>query len=228
VMSRILVAEDEPGISSFVMKGLTAAGHTASVVEDGLTALWTLRTNEFDLVVLDLGLPGMNGLSVLTELRKDGNKIPVVILTAQDDIDTLVAGLDLGASDFIPKPFRFEELLARIRSRLRETGLAAVKRIELGDLSVDIAGRRVERAGKAVELTGKEFLLLETFLAHQGQILSRQQLLSHVWGYDFDPGSNIVDVYVRYLRKKLGPDVISTVRGVGYRLGPVTSLEDSH
>ena len=221
-MSRILVAEDEPGISSFVMKGLTAAGHTASVVDDGLTALWTLRTNDFDLVVLDLGLPGMDGLSVLTELRKEGNEVPVVILTAQDDVDTLVAGLELGASDFIAKPFRFEELLARIRSRLREVGQGQSKRFDMGDLSVDIAGRRVERAGKVVELTGTEFLLLETFLGHQGQVLSRQQLLSHVWGYDFDPGSNIVDVYVRYLRRKLGPDVISTVRGVGYRLGTLS------
>ena len=181
-MSRILVAEDEPGISSFVMKGLTAAGHTASVVEDGLTALWTLRTNEFDLIVLDLGLPGMDGLSVLTELRKDGNKIPVVILTAQDDIDTLVAGLDLGASDFIPKPFRFEELLARIRSRLRETGAAEAKRFEIGDLSVDIAGRRVERSGKAVEIDGEGVLAPRDLSCPPGPDPVRVSSFSAVFG----------------------------------------------
>lgn len=218
-MSRILVAEDEPGISSFVVKGLKAAGHTAHVVEDGTSALWEARSGEFDLLVLDLGLPGMDGLSVLAELRKGGNQMPVVILTARDDVDTLVTGLDLGASDFIAKPFRFDELLARIRSRLRDTGQAESKKYEFGDVMVDATARRVERAGRVVELTAKEFALLETFLAHQGQVLSRQQLLSHVWGYDFETGSNVVDVYVRYLRKKLGSGLITTVRGVGYRMG---------
>jgi len=217
-MSRILVAEDEPGISSFVVKGLKAAGHAAFVVEDGNSALREARSGEFDLLVLDLGLPGMDGLAVLTQLRKGGSQIPVVILTARDDVDTLVTGLDLGASDFITKPFRFDELLARIRSRLRETGHIESKRYEFTDVVVDVSARRVERSGRAVELTAKEFLLLETFLAHQGQVLSRQQLLSHVWGYDFETGSNVVDVYVRYLRKKLGSDVISTVRGLGYRM----------
>jgi DNA-binding response OmpR family regulator len=218
-MSRILVAEDEPGISSFVVKGLKAAGHAAFVVEDGESALWEARSGEFDLLVLDLGLPGMDGLSVLADLRKGGHQIPVVILTARDDVDTLVTGLDLGASDFIAKPFRFDELLARIRSRLRETGHLESKKYEFADVVVDVAARRVERAGRVVELTAKEFLLLETFLIHKGQVLSRQQLLSHVWGYDFETGSNVVDVYVRYLRKKLGSGLITTIRGVGYRMG---------
>jgi len=218
-MSRILVAEDEPGISSFVVKGLKAAGHAALVVEDGDSALWEARSGEFDLLVLDLGLPGMDGLSVLSSLRKGGNQIPVVILTARDDVDTLVTGLDLGASDFIAKPFRFDELLARIRSRLRDTGHIESKKYEFADVVVDVAARRVERAGRVVELTAKEFLLLETFLTHKGQVLSRQQLLSNVWGYDFETGSNVVDVYVRYLRKKLGSGLITTVRGVGYRMG---------
>ncbi len=218
-MSRILVVEDESGIATCIVKGLSAAGHTASVVEDGNAALWEARSGEFDLVVLDLGLPGRDGLSVLTELRKEGVEIPVIILTARDGIDTLVSGLDAGASDFIAKPFRFDELLARIRSRLRETGRPESTTLQSGDVSVDVAARRVERAGQVVELTAKEFLLLETFMEHRGQVLSRRQLLSHVWGYDFDGGSNVVDVYVRYLRKKLGADLISTVRGAGYRLG---------
>ncbi len=218
-MSRILVAEDEPGISSFVVKGLKAAGHTAHIAEDGTSALWEARSGEFDLLVLDLGLPGMDGLSVLADLRKGGDEIPVVILTARDDVDTLVTGLDLGASDFIAKPLRFDELLARIRSRLRDTGHLESKKYEFADVVVDVVARRVERAGQVVELTAKEFLLLETFLAHKGQVLSRQQLLSHVWGYDFETGSNVVDVYVRYLRKKLGSGLITTIRGVGYRLG---------
>ena len=217
-MSRILVAEDEPGISSFIAKGLKAAGHTASVVEDGNTALWEARSGGFDLLVLDLGLPGMDGLAVLSQLRAAGSHIPVVILTARDDVDTLVTGLDLGASDFIAKPFRFDELLARIRTRLRDTGEMGSTRYQHGDVVVDVTARRVERDGQEVRLTAQEFSLLETFLAHQGQVLSRQQLLSHAWGYDFDTDSNVVDVYVRYLRRKLGPDIISTVRGMGYRM----------
>ena len=212
------MAEDEPGISSFIAKGLKAAGHTAHVVEDGKTALWEARSGEFDLLVLDLGLPGLDGLAVLTQLRAAGSQIPVVILTARDDVDTLVTGLDLGASDFIAKPFRFDELLARIRTRLRDTGEMGSTCYQLGGVVVDLTARRVERDGQEVKLTAKEFSLLETFLAHQGQVLSRQQLLSHTWGYDFDTDSNVVDVYVRYLRRKLGPDIISTVRGMGYRM----------
>jgi two-component system, OmpR family, copper resistance phosphate regulon response regulator CusR len=218
-MSRILIAEDEAGIASFIVKGLTAEGHTATVAEDGNVALAAGRSGAFDLIVLDLGLPRRDGLSVLRELRSDGIEIPVIILTARDSIDDLVGGLDSGADDYIAKPFRFDELLARIRSRLRESHHPTSTTLQYGDVVVDVATRRVQRAGQPVELTAREFLLAETFLKHPGQVLSRQQLLSRVWGYDFDGGSNIVDVYVGYLRKKLGTDLIATVRGVGYRLG---------
>jgi two-component system copper resistance phosphate regulon response regulator CusR len=218
-MSRILVAEDEAGIASFIVKGLTADGHTATVAEDGNVALSAARSGAFDLIVLDLGLPGRDGLSVLRELRRDDITIPVIILTARDTLDDLVGGLDSGADDFIAKPFRFDELLARIRSRLRETPAPQQTTLRYRDVVVDVATRRVERAGEPVELTAREFILAETFLRHPGQVLSRQQLLSRVWGYDFDGGSNIVDVYVGYLRRKLGPDLITTVRGIGYRLG---------
>jgi DNA-binding response OmpR family regulator len=218
-MSRILVAEDEPGISSFVVKGLAAAGHTATVVADGNHALLDARSGDFDLMVLDLGLPGRDGLSILAELRERGSTMPVVILTARDDVETLVTGLELGASDFIAKPFRFDELLARIRTRLREESHREVRRHELGDLVVDRAAHRVERSGSAVELTAREFQLMETFLDHPGQVLSRAQLLGQVWGRDFDGDSNVVDVCVLHLRKKLGQEVVLTVRGSGYRLG---------
>lgn len=218
-MSRILVAEDEPGIASFVAKGLAAAGHAATLVGDGNHALIEARSGEFDLMVLDLGLPGRDGLSLLAELRERGSTMPVVILTARDDVHTLVTGLDLGASDFIAKPFRFDELLARIRTRLREESHSEVRRHELGDLVIDRAAHRVERAGSVVELAAREFRLLETFLDHPGQVLSRGQLLGQIWGRDFDGDSNVVDVCVLHVRKKLGQDVILTVRGSGYRLG---------
>jgi DNA-binding response OmpR family regulator len=221
-MSRILIAEDEAGIASFIVKGLTADGHTATVAKDGIEALAAGRSGAFDLIVLDLGLPGRDGLSVLQELRHEGIEIPVIILTARDSIDDLVGGLDSGADDYIAKPFRFDELLARIRSRLRESHRPQPTTLRFKDLVFDVATRRVERAGKSVELTAREFLLAETLLTHPGQVLSRQQLLSRVWGYDFDTGSNIVDVYVGYLRRKLGNDLIATVRGVGYRLGDTT------
>jgi len=218
-MSRVLVAEDEPGIASFVAKGLAAAGYTATLVADGNHALLEAQSGEFDLMVLDLGLPGRDGLSVLAELRERGSTMPVVILTARDDVQTLVTGLDLGASDFIAKPFRFDELLARIRTRLREESHSAVRQHQLGDLSIDRDAHRVERTGSVVELTTKEFRLLETFLDHPGQVLSRGQLLAQIWGRDFDGDSNVVDVCVLHVRKKLGQHVILTVRGSGYRLG---------
>ncbi len=218
-MTRILVAEDERGIASFIVKGLTANGYTATVAADGETALWQACSGEFDLVVLDLGLPRRDGLSILHELRAKQNSIPVIILTAREGVDTLVTGLDAGADDYISKPFRFDELLARIRSRLRTSREPEVSTVRFRDVVVDLKARRVERGGKPVELTAREFVLLTTFLDHPAQVLSRQQLLSHVWGYDFEGGSNVVDVYVGYLRRKLGAGLIVTARGLGYRLG---------
>ncbi len=218
-MSRILVAEDEWGIASFVLKGLRANGYTASHAADGDTALFEARSGQYDLLVLDLGLPGRDGLSVLRALRKAKVAIPVVILTARDDPATLVEGLDAGADDFIAKPFRFDELLARVRTRLRVDHLPTESTLRFGDIEFDARARRVLLDGAPVELSSREYRVLETFLRHPGQILSREQLLSHAWGRDFAAGSNIVDVYVRALRKKLGAAVIETVRGLGYRLG---------
>jgi DNA-binding response OmpR family regulator len=216
--ARILIAEDEHGISSFLEGGLRAAGFAATVVEDGASALALARTGEFDLVVLDLGLPTRDGLSVLEELRSGGDRLPVVVLTARSELDDMVAGLDLGADDYVTKPFRFEELLARIRARLRVGGAVEERELRAGDVSLDLMTRRARVADREVELSAREFALAEVFFRNAGQVLSREQLLSLVWGYDRDPGSNVVDVYVGYLRKKLGEDVIATVRGMGYRL----------
>jgi len=216
--ARILIAEDEHGISSFLENGLRAAGFAATVVEDGSSALALARTGEFDLVVLDLGLPTRDGLSVLEELRSTGSRLPVIVLTARSQLDDMVAGLDRGADDYVTKPFRFEELLARIRARLRVGGSAEETEMRAGDVALDLLARRARVGDEEVELSAREFALAEVFFRNAGQVLSREQLLSLVWGYDRDPGSNVVDVYVGYLRKKLGDDVIATVRGMGYRL----------
>jgi two-component system copper resistance phosphate regulon response regulator CusR len=220
-MSRILIAEDEPRLSSFLEKGLRAAGYSTTVCDDGLRAAGLARDAEFDLLILDIGLPGQDGFAVLRSIRARGEKLPVLILTARDEVDDTVTGLDSGADDYVTKPFVFEELLARVRARLRapEVGDSALE-LHGGGVRLDVRTRRAEVDGDEVELTAKEFTLLETFLRHPGQVLSREQLLSHVWGYDFDPGSNVVDVYVGYLRRKLGSERFETVRGMGYRLRP--------
>ncbi|GHG34400.1 MULTISPECIES: response regulator transcription factor [Streptomyces] len=218
-MNRILIAEDEERIASFVEKGLRANGFTTSVAADGDTALALARTGAFDLVVLDIGLPGRDGFTVLRELREARVTLPVLVLTARDSVRDTVAGLEGGADDWMTKPFRFEELLARIRLRLRTAARAPeVTVLRSGDLGLDLRTRRARSGDRTVDLTAREFVLLELFLRHPGQVLSREQILSHVWGYDFDPGSNIVDVYVRALRKKLGAQRLETVRGMGYRL----------
>ena len=217
-MSRILVAEDESRIASFVEKGLRANGFTPTVVGDGATALGHALSGDFDLLVLDIGLPVMDGFTVLRRLRDAHGSIPVVILTARDSVTDTVAGLEGGADDYMPKPFRFDELLARIRLRLRSDRSPEVTVLQHGPLSLDLRTRRASIDEKVIDLSAREFALTEVFLRNPGQVLSREQLLSHVWGYDFDPSSNVVDVYVRYLRRKLGANVIQTVRGMGYRL----------
>jgi DNA-binding response OmpR family regulator len=177
-MRRILVIEDEPRIAAFIEKGLRSEGFTPTVAADGVTGLDYAVSGEFDLALLDIGLPGMDGFTLLDQLRSSGSTMPVIVLTARDSGTDTVRGLEGGADDYMSKPFRFAELMARIR-----------------------------------------LALAEMFLRHPGQVLSREQLLSHVWGYEYDPGSNVVDVYVGYLRKKLGARLITTVRGMGYRLG---------
>ena len=217
-MSRILIAEDEPGIASFLEKGLRAAGHSTLIIEDGSSAAGAARDRDFDLMILDLGLPGMDGQTVLQEMRSRGERMPVIILTARSGVADTVAGLEGGADDYVTKPFRFEELLARVRARLRDPGSADQPMLSAGEVTLDLRARKARVGAKMVELSAREFILAETLFRHPGQVLSRQQLLSSVWGYDFDPGSNVVDVYVGYLRKKLGKDLIETVRGMGYRL----------
>ncbi|MFH8446117.1 response regulator transcription factor [Streptomyces sp. NPDC018026] len=218
-MNRILIVEDEERIASFVQKGLRANGFTTTAVADGDAAYEYALTGGFDLVVLDIGLPGRDGFTVLRELREARVTTPVIVLTARDSVRDTVAGLEGGADDWMTKPFRFEELLARVRLRLRTAARAPeVTVLKSGTLSLDLRTRRARAEGRTVDLTAREFVLLELFLRHPGQVLSREQILSHVWGYDFDPGSNIVDVYVRALRKKLGAQQVETVRGMGYRL----------
>ena len=214
-MTRILIAEDEEGVASFLAKGLEADGYAATVAADGRTALRLASTQNFDLMILDLGLPRMDGLDVLRHLRAAGRRLPVLILSARDDV---VPGLDLGADDYLRKPFRFEELLARLRTRLRAEGTAAPETLTGDGLELDLRSRRLTVEGHEVELSAREFKLLAVFLRHRGQVLSQEQLLSLVWGYDFDPGSNVVEVYVSYLRRKVGRQRIQTVRGMGYAL----------
>jgi DNA-binding response OmpR family regulator len=217
-VKRILIAEDEARIASFVEKGLRANGFTTAITDDGRDALDLADSGDFDLLILDVGLPGRDGFSVLRELRQRGRRIPVVILTARDSVEDTVAGLEGGADDYVTKPFRFEELLARIRARLRVDAAPEATVLRVGDAALDLRTRRLAVDGRTVELTAREFSLAEMFFRHPSQVLSREQLLSHVWGYDYDPGSNIVEVYVRYLRQKLGDGRITTMRGMGYRL----------
>jgi DNA-binding response OmpR family regulator len=217
-MNRILIAEDESRLASFLEKGLRANGFVTTVAEDGGKASLLARDQDFDLLVLDLGLPGKDGTEVLRELRASGQRMPVIILTARDDVSDKVAGLEGGADDYVTKPFRFEELLARVRARLRDERTVERTVLRAGEVVLDLRTRRASTEGRTVDLTAREFTMLEVLIRHAGQVLSREQLLSHVWGYDYDPGSNVVDVYIGYLRRKLGPDSIETVRGMGYRL----------
>ena len=220
-MNQILMIEDEPRISAFVSKGLKAEGFATTVATTGREGLVLALTGGFELVILDLGLPDIDGFEVLQRIRAQDEQLPVIILTARTSADDTVTGLTSGADDYMPKPFRFAELVARVRLRLRSdapTAAPADTVLHHADLELDPVRHTVTIDGTEVDLSAREFSLAEAFLRHPGQALSREQLLSRVWGYDFDPGSNVVDVYVRYLRNKLGAARIATVRGVGYRL----------
>jgi DNA-binding response OmpR family regulator len=216
-MTTILLIEDEPRIAAFVSRGLESAGYTTVIVEDGVEGLTRALADDIDLVLLDVGLPTIDGFEVLRRLRAQGSSVPVIMLTARSSTRDTVEGLDAGANDYVSKPFTFDELLARVRSRLRESSAPSGVSVAHGDVMLDILARRATVDGREVELSAREFALAEQFLRNPGRVLSRELLLSRVWGMDFDPGSNVVDVYVRYLRGKLGADHIATVRGAGYR-----------
>lgn len=230
-MSSILIAEDHADIASFVDKGLRAAGYRTTITGDGRQALALAGTGAFDLLVLDVGLPGLDGFAVLTRLRGDGVTMPVIILTARDGVHDTVAGLEGGANDYMTKPFQFAELLARVRLRLREGGSGAAAAggahvVTAGDLTLDLRRHVAVVAGVTHELTAREFALLDAFVSHPDQVLSREQILGMAWDMDFDPGSNVVDVFVRALRGKIGAERIATVRGVGYRFRPQAPATD--
>ena len=224
-MKQILIVEDESRIAAFIEKGLKAKGYNTTIAEDADTALALPFGCQFDLALLDLGLPGQDGLTVLETWRGQGVNFPVIILAARDDVMDKVAGLQGGADDYMTKPFSFAELLARIEVRLKasnNTNQAQEKtQIQRGNMILDLRTRKVQVGDREMELPAREFTMVEVFFRHPGQVMTRQQLLDLVWGYDYDPGSNIVDVYVGYLRKKLGNESIETVRGMGYRLGSV-------
>ena len=219
-MNRILIAEDDPRIVSFLEKGLRSAGFSTTHVGDGRSALEGLRSEQFDLVILDIGLPLLDGFEVLSQARGQGISTPVVVLTARDSVRDTVTGLTSGANDYLAKPFHFAELLARVQLRLHDGSAANddARILEHDGLRLDLLAHTAEVDGEPTNLTAREFSLLKVFLSHRGQVLSREQILDHVWGYDFDPASNVVDVYVRTLRKKIGADRLVTVRGAGYKM----------
>jgi DNA-binding response OmpR family regulator len=222
---RILIVEDEAGVAGFLEQGLTEIGYVVNVVRDGSEGLEYALAYEYDAIVLDIMLPKMNGLDVLRELRAKRVKTPVLLLTARDRVDDRVRGLDLGADDYLVKPFAFPELLARLRALLRRPPLQTGNLLGMDDLTMDIAQRQVRRADKLIELSPREFSLLELLLRHPNQVLTRTQILEHVWNFDYYSDTNVVDVYIGYLRRKIDHEftrpLIQTIRGVGFRLGEI-------
>lgn len=213
----LLIIEDEERIVQFLQRGLEAEGYAVLTAGNGDQGLHLIRSAPVDLVVLDLMLPGLSGEEVLAQLRGIDRGLPVVVLTAKDSVPDRVAMLNAGADDYVSKPFSLTELIARIRARLRPRDQERATNLTVGSVDLDLLTRRAARHGDEIDLTAREFALLETFMRHPGQVLSEYQLLDLVWGYGFDPGSNVVEVYVGYLRKKLTADVIVTIRGSGYR-----------
>lgn len=219
---RILLVEDELSIAQFICQGLSEAGYAIDVVGDGNRGLEYALAAEYDVILLDILLPGRDGLAVLKQLRAHGRKTPVLLLTARDAIDDRVKGLDLGADDYLTKPFAFPELLARLRALLRRPPLQTDTVLRVGDLELDIARREVRRAGRLIELSPREFMLLHYLMRHPQQVLTRTQIGEHIWNFDFISESNVVDVYIGYLRRKIdrgfAQPLLHTIRGVGYRL----------
>lgn len=226
---QVLVVEDDPRIALFLERGLGAEGHVVTVAasaEDSRRWLAALGS-QLDLVLLDLGLPGEDGTELLRSMRAGGFAAPIIIVTARDAVRDKVTGLDAGANDYITKPFAFDELLARIRAVRRSAGQPAQTELVVGDLRLDLLTKVAQRGGRQIELAPREWVMLELFMRHPHQVLSRTQILSNVWHYSFEPGSNVVDVYVGYLRRKINlpglAPLIQTVRGAGYRLQPPSS-----
>jgi DNA-binding response OmpR family regulator len=222
-MQRIMLAEDSSRIASFIIKGLSSSGYEVEHISDGDKVLPALKKGKYDLLILDIGLPNREGLSILEELRGTGNDLPVIVLTARDSVETTVASFQTGADDYMSKPFSFEELLVRVKTRIRTksaepTAESSNSVLSKGNISLDIVSRRVRVGPNEHELTAREFMMLELLIKNPGQVISREQMLDRVWGLDHDPGSNVVDVYIRYLRQKLGAEAITTVRGSGYKL----------
>jgi two-component system, OmpR family, response regulator len=219
---RILVVEDERPIAEFVQRGLVEEGYSVSCAYDGEEGLAMARTGDYALVLLDVLLPKLSGLEVLETIRAEEKALPVIMLTALTGTEDVVTGLDLGANDYLGKPFAFAELLARIRAQLRQPGQADPTSLAVGDIQLDFRTRKVDRAGHRVNLTSREFELLAYLMRHPDRVLSRAEILNAVWGYDYDPGTNVLDVYIGYLRRKLaqadGDAPIETVRSAGYRL----------
>ena len=219
---RILLIEDEATLATFVEQALRAEGHTVTVCHDGESGEASALTGDYALVLLDVMLPGKSGLAVLDSIRARAPDLPVIVLTARAAVEQKVEGLDRGANDYVTKPFSFEELLARVRAQLRAPGQREASVLQAGGIRMDLRTRRVQRNGHDVTLTAREFFLLEYLMRHPDQVLSREQILNAVWGFDFDPGTKVLEVYIGYLRRKLGDeagtDPIETVRGAGYRL----------
>jgi heavy metal response regulator len=218
---RILLVEDERNVASFIKKGLEEEFYSVDIAEDGSEGLLLSRTNDYDLVILDIMLPGINGVELCKKIRERDRRIPILMLTAVDSIESKVQGLESGADDYLTKPFAFSELLARIRALLRRVP-DTVSELTIEDLRMELLSRRVFRGDKEIDLTPKEFSLLEYLLRNKGKVLSRTQIIENVWGYNFDPGSNVVDVHIKFLREKIdsesGKKLIHTIRGAGYIL----------
>lgn len=227
---RVLVIEDEKKVARFIKRGLEEAGYLVDVATDGEEGLYLAEIDDYDLVVLDLILPRKSGLEVCRELREQGIKVPVLILSARDSVEDKVTGLDMGADDYLTKPFAFSELLARVRALLRRGETMVPVKLQVDDLIMDTVTHTVVRAGKEIKLTSKEYALLEYFMMNPGKVLTRTMLSEHVWDYTFDTFSNVIDVYINYLRNKIDrefePKLIHTVRGVGYVMKVKTGDED--